>query len=525
VDDDVDAPERRDRLAEQPLDIELIGGVGADRDRRATPSEDLVDGGVGVALVMEIADDNGIAMVGEAPRDRATARPAPREPPTTITTRSSSAVSVGCAGTTCHCDVDRPRSHQGNPLVWSPWSFTLSGPMAVQRLPPFRGRSNEREVLDRLLDDVRKGRSAVLMLVGEAGIGKTALLRYAARQASGFRLLQIAAVESEMELAYAGLHQLCAPMLDHLDKLPEPQRDALSVAFGFTSGDSRDRFLIALAALSLLSTIAADRPLLCLVDDVQWLDDASAQALGFVARRLLADRVAIVFAARDPSDQRLLAGLRELRLEGLEDDDARALLASVIPGRIDEQVRDRIVSETRGNPLAIVELSRGTSAGELAGGFGLPNAGDLGSRIEDHYVGRARALPEATQRLMLLAAADPIGDASLLWRAAETLDIGLDAAIPATAERLLEIGARVRFQHPLVRSAVYRAAPVEDRRVAHGTLAAAIDAGSDPDRRAWHRAHAVIPPDDGVATELIECAAGAERRGASRPRRRSSSAP
>ena len=245
--------------------------------------------------------------------------------------------------------------------------------MAAQRLPGFRGRSSECARLDRLLDGrARRAAARVLVIRGEAGVGKTALLRYAAERASGFRVAQIAGVESEMELAYAGLHQLCAPMLDRLDALPEPQQVALRVALGLAPGDPPDRFLVALATLGLLSAVAEERPLLCVVDDLQWLDDASAQVLGFVARRLLAEPVALVFAVREPSGERQLAGLPELRLRGLDEADARALLETVVPGRIDERVRDRIVAETRGNPLALLELPRGMSAAELAGGFGAP---------------------------------------------------------------------------------------------------------------------------------------------------------
>jgi DNA-binding CsgD family transcriptional regulator/tetratricopeptide (TPR) repeat protein len=385
--------------------------------------------------------------------------------------------------------------------------------MAAQRLPAFRGRTSEREVLGRLLENARRGQSAVLVIRGEAGVGKTALLHYAARQASGFQIARIAGIESEMELPFAGLHQLCAPMLAQLDALPEPQQRALRVAFGLSSGEAPDRFLIALAALSLLAVAAEQRPLLCFVDDAQWLDGASAQVLGFVARRVVAEAVAILFAVREPSNEREFAGLPALVLEGLREADARALLAAAIPGPVDERVRDRIIAETRGNPLALLELPRGMSAAELAGGFALPDAGSLPGHIEDHYLRRIGALPEATQRLMLLAAADPVGDATLLWRAAQALGIESAAAAPAATEQLLEIGARVRFRHPLVRSAVYRAASAADRQAAHGALAAATDPETDRDRRAWHRAHAANVPDEDLAGELISCASRAQGRG------------
>jgi DNA-binding CsgD family transcriptional regulator len=385
--------------------------------------------------------------------------------------------------------------------------------MAVQRPPAFLGRTGERDVLDRLLETARGGQSAVLLIRGEAGIGKTALIRYAARRAAGFRVAQIAGVEAEMELPFAGLHHLCAPMLAQLDALPDPQQNALRVSFGLSSGDPPDRFLVALAALTLFAEVAEERPLLCLVDDAQWLDAATSQVVGFIARRLLAESVAIVLTVREPSDERELADLPELSLRGLQDDDARALLSSVIPGRLDDRVRDRLVAETRGNPLALVELPRGRSTGELAGGFALPGAGTLPSQIEDHFRHRIVALPEATQRLMLLAAADPVGDATLLWRAATTLGVERQAAEPAAGEQLLEVGAQVRFRHPLVRSAVYRAASLTDRRAVHGALAAATDPETDPDRRAWHRAHAAIAPDEKVAEELIDSASRAQRRG------------
>ena len=385
--------------------------------------------------------------------------------------------------------------------------------MVAESQPRFRGRSTERETLDRLLETVRGGRSAILVVRGDAGVGKTAVLRYAARKAAGFRVAEIAGVESEMELPLAGLHQLCVPMLSSLDALPEPQRAALRVALGEAAGHPPDRFLVALAALGLLSATAETQPLLCLVDDAQWLDRASRQVLGFVARRLPAEPLAIVFAVREPSGERELAGLPELTLEGLDDADARALLASALPGRLDERVLDRIVAETRGNPLVLLELPRSMNAAELAGGFALPDATDLPRRLEDRYLRRLDALPAETRRLMLLAAADPVGDAALLWRAARTLGIEATAAEPAEAEQLLEIGANVRFGHPLVRSAVYRASSIHDRRAVHAALEAATDPVADADRRAWHRAHAASAPDEAVAGELLHRARRARHRG------------
>jgi DNA-binding CsgD family transcriptional regulator len=383
----------------------------------------------------------------------------------------------------------------------------------VQRPPAFLGRSGERDVLHRLLEAARGRQSAVLVIRGEAGIGKTTLLRYAARQAAGFRVAEIAGVEAETELPFAGLHRLCAPMLAKLDALPAPQQNALRVSLGLSSGDAPDRFLVALATLTLFAEVAEERPLLCLVDDAQWLDAATSQVLGFIARRLLAEAIALVFTVREPSDDPELADLPDLSLGGLQDADARSLLAAVIPGRLDDRVRDRVIAETRGNPLALVELPRGRSAGELAGGFGLPGAGTLLTQIEDRFRHRIAALPEATQRLMLLAAADPVGDATLLWRAAATLGIERQAADPAAGEQLLEIGAQVRFRHPLVRSAAYLVATTTDRRAVHAALAAATDVDADPDRRAWHHAHATMAPDEEVAGELIDSASRAQARG------------
>ncbi len=387
------------------------------------------------------------------------------------------------------------------------------GRMAPHRQPGFRGRTSECQVLDGLLEKVRGGHSAALVIRGEAGVGKTALLHYAAGQASGFRVVRLAGVEAEMELPFAGLHQLCVAMVGELQVLPGPQQDALRVAFGLSFGDAPDPFLVGLGTLSLLSEAAAERPLLCFVDDAQWLDASTRQVLGFVARRLLAESVGIIFGVREPTDERELVHLPELLLTGLSKEDAGALLASTIPGRLDQPVRDRIIGETRGNPLALLELSMGITAAQLAGGFALPTEADLPAQIEDHYLARARALPEATQHLMLLAAADPVGDAALLWRAAQYLGIEPSAAEPAEADQLLEIGSVVRFRHPLVRSAVYRAAPTEDRRAAHGALATATDPEADPDRRAWHRAHAADGPDEEVAVELLNRASDAERRG------------
>jgi DNA-binding CsgD family transcriptional regulator len=375
------------------------------------------------------------------------------------------------------------------------------------------GRQDECDLLDHLLAAVQARESRVLVVRGEAGIGKTAMLDYLARHAGGCRVVRASGAESEMELPFAGLHQLCAPMLDHLDRLPEPQRDALATAFGLSAGHPPDRFMVGLAALSLLSHVAADRPLVCLIDDAQWLDRVSAQTLAFVARRLVAERVATVFAVREPGGNAALTGLPELHVEGLRNDDARVLLDSVVTGRLDERVRDRIIAETRGNPLALLELPRGLSAAQLAGGFALPDAQPLESRIERSFVTRLRSLPAPTQRLLLTAAAEPIGDVPLLLRATALLGIGPQAATEAEATGLIEFGSRVRFRHPLVRSAAYRSADVTDRRDVHRALAEATDPHVDPDRRAWHRAHAADRPDETVAAELERSAERAQRRG------------
>jgi DNA-binding CsgD family transcriptional regulator len=372
-------------------------------------------------------------------------------------------------------------------------------------------RRNESAVLDGLLAAVTSGRSGALLLRGEAGIGKTALLEYAVASASGLRVLRATAVESEMELAFAALHQLCGPMLDWVDRLPGPQRDALATIFGVRAGPAPDRFFVGLAVLSLLSEVADEQPLLCVVDDAHWLDRASAQVLGFVGRRLFAESVALLFAAREPGEE--LAGLPELAVEGLQDADARTLLKAVIPGRLDERVADELLSETRGNPLALLELPRGLSTTQLAGGFGLPAALSLSGRIEESFQQRLEALPDDTQRLLLVAAAEPTGDPALLWRAAERLGITGPALESAESAGLIEIDSRVRFRHPLVRSGVYRAAGPQQRRRVHRALAEATDPQVDPDRRAWHLAEAAAGQDEDVAAELERAAGRAQTRG------------
>lgn len=365
------------------------------------------------------------------------------------------------------------------------------------------GRRDECAALDRLIDAARTGESQVLVLRGEPGVGKTALLDYVAERATGFRMTRAVGVEADFDLAFAALHQLCAPMLDQLDRLPAPQRDALAIAFGQSAGPAPERFLVGLAVLSLLAEATTDQPLLCVIDDAQWLDRVSAQTLAFVARRLLAEPVALVFTVRDGHDDEL-KGLPELRIGGLSDGDARTLLDSVIRGHMDERVRERIIAEARGNPLALLELPRDPAATE--GGFGRPDARAPSGHIEQSFVRRVQSLPMPTQKLLLTAAAEPVGDKALLIRAARRMGITPDVAAHAEAEGLIEIDTRVRFRHPLMRSAAYLAADVDDRRAAHRALAEETDPHSDPDRRAWHGANATLGTDDEVADEL-ECSA------------------
>jgi DNA-binding CsgD family transcriptional regulator/tetratricopeptide (TPR) repeat protein len=372
------------------------------------------------------------------------------------------------------------------------------------------GRRGECKLLDGLLEQVRGGHSMVMVVLGEAGVGKTALLEHVLESAADLRVARAAGVESEMELAFAGLHQLCGPMLDHFDRLPGPQRAALGTAFGLEAGPPPDRFLLGLAVLSLLSEVAAERPLVVVVDDTQWLDRASAQALAFAARRLHAESVLMVFAAREPGPD--LRGLPELVVEGLRDADGRALLNSVVRWPLDERVADRLVAETGGNPLALLELPRGLSPAQLAGGFGWPGEA-LPGQIEDSFLRRIDDLPDDARWLLVIAAAESTGDPMLVRRAAGRLGLSTEAAGFAEAAGLLEIGIRVRFRHPLVRSAAYGRASAADRRRVHAALAEVIDPQLDSDRRAWHRAHAISDPDEDVAGELERSAGRAQARG------------
>jgi DNA-binding CsgD family transcriptional regulator len=376
-----------------------------------------------------------------------------------------------------------------------------------------RGRSRERDHLGRLLTRIRSGRSGVLVVRGEAGIGKTVLLEQLIEEAAGCMVARATGVQADMELPFAGLQQLFGSMLGSLERLPDPQREAVEVAFGLRSAPAPDRFEVGLAMLGLLAEVAEQKPVVCIVDDAQWLDQASARTLAFVARRLMAESVGLVFAVRDPADEQSFAGLPELVVRGLNNEDARSLLGLAITGRVDERVIERIVAETRGNPLALLELPRGLSAAELAGGFGVGSTQPLSARLEQSFIGRVRSMPGQTQRFLLLAAAEPVGDPALLIRAAELIGLGVDAAAPAEAVGLIELAEQVRFPHPLVRSAIYRAAPLADRQTVHRALGDATDAQTDPDRRTWHRAQAALGADDDLAAELERSAERAQARG------------
>lgn len=378
------------------------------------------------------------------------------------------------------------------------------------------GRQCERSLLDQLVDEARVGRSGTVVIRGEAGVGKTALLGYLSERAAklGFLVARCGGVESESGLAFAGLHDLCSPMLDQLESLFEPQQRAFSIALGITTGDSPDPFLVALATLGLISQAGENQPILCMVDDAQWLDQSSVQILGFVARRLAAEPVALVFASRGaPAPPDHLVGLPNIQLAGLDVQSARALLASMATVRLDDSVRSRILEEAEGNPLALLELAATLETNDLAGGFALPADASVPQRVQEQYLTRLDGLPEESQRLVVLAAADPVGDPALLQRGAQSLGLSLDSMDKAVGAGLLHINGAVRFRHPLLRSAVYSAAAPEDRRAAHAALAQATDSGVDPDRRAWHRAYAASAADETVAAELIGSAGRAMQRG------------
>jgi DNA-binding CsgD family transcriptional regulator len=373
------------------------------------------------------------------------------------------------------------------------------------------GRQRQQAVVERLLEAAREGHGGVLVVHGDPGVGKTALLEYALETANDFRVVRTSGAEGELELDYAALQQLCSPLLALIERLPDPQRDALDVAFGLSAGQAPSPFLVGLAVLGLLSEAAEQQPLLCMIDDAQWLDDASGAALAFVARRLLAERIALTFATRDVGSR--LLRFPQLRVDPLGRRDARALLESILPARLDESVLERIVAETGGNPLALLELPRGLTPGQLAGGFDLPAALPLSAGIEESFRRRLARLPRDARRLLLLAAAEPVGDPALLWRAAHQLGIPETTTAAVESEGLLRLDGEVAFRHPLVRSAVYGAAEPNERRVVHRALADATDPQIDADRRAWHRAQAASVPDEEVAAELEQSAARAQARG------------
>ena len=373
------------------------------------------------------------------------------------------------------------------------------------------GRRAEREAVDRLLEAARAGYGGVLVVHGEPGVGKTALLDYALETARSFRVARAVGVEGEMDLPYASLQQLSSPALELKERLPDPQREALAVAFGLSAGDPPNAYLVGLAVLGLLTEAAEQQPVLWLVDDAQWLDRASAQALAFVARRLMAERIALVFATREVGAA--LARLPELHLGPLGYRDARTLLEAVLPGPVDDQVLERLIAEAHGNPLALLELPRGMTPTQLAGGFGLPGALPVSEQMMNSFTRRLTALPADAQRLLLVAAADPTGDLALVWRAAGRMGIPRAAAEAVEAEGLLSLAARVTFRHPLIRSAVYQSATADRRTEVHLALANATDADTDPDRRAWHRALAALAPDAEIADELERSAERARARG------------
>jgi len=387
----------------------------------------------------------------------------------------------------------------------------VATPPSSLAAPSLVNRSDESRILRRLLQDVQDGQSQSLVLSGDPGVGKTALLQFAVGIATGFRLMRATGVESEMELPFAGLHQFCTPLLNRLDSIPAPQKGALRTAFGLLAGKPPDRFLVGLGILSLLSEIAEEQPLLCVIDDAQWMDQASIQCLAFAARRLLAEHVGFLFVTRDRTD--VLSGLNELHVGTLHESDSRTLLASVIRTPVDPRVLDRIVFETAGNPLAILEWPRGMEPGDLAGGFGLPAPASVSDRIDEQYRRRLRELPPRSRRILTLAAAEPTGDPMLLWRAAGRLGLDASDMSPAIDAGLLEVGNRVLFRHPSVRSATYRSVSTDLRTEAHRALAEVTDPVADPDRRAWHRALATIGPDEEVAAELERSAGRARARG------------
>ena len=379
---------------------------------------------------------------------------------------------------------------------------------------PLIGRDSERRAITGVLDSIRNGFSASLVLRGEAGIGKTALLNEAAAACNPPRVVHLIAIESEMELGFAALHQLLYPFLGRLHDLPGPQREALLSAFGLTDSQPADRFLLGLATLSLLADVASDEGLLVIIDDAQWLDRESADAIGFAARRLDADPIGFLFALRDPNPRSVrFDGLEELDLGGLAPADARRVLAANTTHRVDDPTLDRILDECRGNPLALVEVAAELVPGRIAGGSLVLEPVPLSGQLEARFLETVAALPPATQTLLLIGAADPTGQPSRLWQACDLLDVPRGAAGPAEEVGLLTIGSVVTFRHPLIRSAVYHGSSASARRLIHSVLATVTDQVKDADRYAWHRASSVIDVDGDVADELEAAAGRAKARG------------
>ena len=382
---------------------------------------------------------------------------------------------------------------------------------ASRQLKDLLGRANECQALEALLAMTRKGEGGAIVVHGEPGIGKTALLDHAVNSAHEFTVLRTVGNEAEMELPFASLQDFFSPAVSAIPQLPQPQRRAIEVVFGRRDGEAPDRLLVGLGLLNLLSELSTQRPVVCVVDDTQWLDASSAQAISFAARHISKDAVAFVFGARRLTEE--VRGLPELMIAGLADLDARELLATVLPDRLDDRVVDRLVAETHGNPLALLEMPRGLTPSQLAGGFGLPVSVSLAGQIEESYRRRLARLSLDSRRLLLVVAADPTGDPGLIWRAADSLHIAEDAAEAIEDHELVEFREHVVFRHPLVRSAVYNTAAPKEKREAHAALAGATDRAVDPDRRAWHRAQAAIRPNEDVAAELENSAVRAQSRG------------
>lgn len=390
----------------------------------------------------------------------------------------------------------------------------VAGGSAAVR-PHLIGRTRETAALNALLDAVRRGMSGKLLIRGEAGIGKTALLEHLISTASDFRVIKALGIESEMSLGFAGLHQLIVPFLPKVDRLPVPQRDALAVAFGLAPGPTPERFQVGLATLTLLAAAAADKPLVAIVDDAQWLDIESAEVLAFVARRLQAEGIAMIFGLRDPMDRPIsFAGIPELRLGPLEDEAARELLATVVSRPLDEPAWRRLFDETEGNPLAILELGGELAGTQIAGPTPLAEPLPVGPRLQQHFLRQLGELGADAQTFLRLASGESSSDPVVLWRAARDLGLDKDVFVEAEAKRLIVVGPLVSFRHPLIRSAIYHGMAAAERRRIHAALARVTDPKIDPERHAAHRALATVEPDEEVAADLAQCAERAQERGA-----------